>query len=398
MTSEREYGPDDFEQMATSYDMFERIAVTLDRPDIDGKVVHAVTLQLVGAPAIEQGLGEDIRGNIHLAIISDATANLSRFISAVIDLAPQQTAHLNGTKTSPTGAIGNVTGGNLSPGPLLDENVELTVIEQMDSASTKLQNAFQQILDTGKYSITKSKFRGTVDAPGSVLIAKNPKYGTFDQYEPIGEQIDLTPAVTAAVDLSMTNVTKSASELETSEEPLPPSIAREYISFARSNSPSLSTEAREEIKKYVEGLVTKLEDSGLGGSVGTVRLQESLVRFSLAHARLSLSTQASAGDAKRAIQLVQNSLRDLGVDPETGSFDGEIVETGRLNRENKQPKNLLESIRKLNEEHSGGVPLDEIHKAGKNLGLSTSETNERIEKLMTKADIYTIAEDLYRPT
>ena len=59
--------------------MYDRLTATLGHSDIDEAVTRAIVLQLVGAPTRSTELGADIRGDIHLAIVSDTAANFSHF-------------------------------------------------------------------------------------------------------------------------------------------------------------------------------------------------------------------------------------------------------------------------------------------------------------------------------
>ena len=327
MTS-TEYDSDDFQTLASTNDMYDRLATTLAQSDMDGSVVRAIVLQLAGAPPRPTELGEDIQGDIHLAIISDTSANLSRLFSAVMDITPLQTAHLNGTSTTKSGVLGSVSGSELSPGPVLDDETELTLIEQLDATSGKVQGAFQQILDAGSYSFAKANYRETVSASGSVLIGVNPEYEHFDQYEGIANQLSLTPALLTSADLSITNVPEFVESVQTDEKPLEKDLARQYLAYARSIDPALDDDTLDEIDRYLEELEPILDDVNIDYKPGLARLRETLVRFALAHARLRLSTRTTRADATRIIALVESVLENLGVDPEPIEFDEDIVETG----------------------------------------------------------------------
>jgi replicative DNA helicase Mcm len=392
MSPPTDYTPDDFETMAGTHDMYDRLAATLSQPDIDEHVTRAVTLQLAGAPTRPQDLGENIRGDIHLAIVSGATANLSRFLSAVVDLAPLQTAHLNGTNTTLAGAIGSVSGSELTPGPILDETVELTVIEQLDSTGGRTHDAFQQIIDTGAYSFAKSNYRETVPASGSILIGNNPKYGNFDQYEPIGEQLNLTPALLAGVDLAITNIPNHSSPVQTSEDPLPVDLARQYLAHARTINPTLTDETTAELDTYLTKLKQSL-DEDQPYTLGIARLRESLSRFALAHARLRLSTQTAHSDATRAITLVEQVFSDIGIDPDIGEFDADVVETGISKSQRDRIKNLKGIVADIEGKHENGAPVEEVISTAVETGMDRSKVEHELEKLKRKAEIYEPHED-----
>jgi len=61
-----------------------------------------------------------------------------------------------------------------------------------------------QALEQQEISINKAGINATLKSRCSLLGAANPKYGRFDQFEPIGEQIDLEPALISRFDLIFT--------------------------------------------------------------------------------------------------------------------------------------------------------------------------------------------------
>ncbi|WP_197409894.1 minichromosome maintenance protein MCM [Haloferax profundi] len=397
MTSEGEYSYDDFEQLATNYDMFERLATTLDRPSIGRTVTHAVLLQLVGSSSYELIPGQEVRGDIHLAIISDSTANLSRYLSLVVEIAPQETARLNGTSTSLAGIVGSVSGGTLTPGPIIDESVGLTIIEQFDSARGKSQNAFQQVMDSGQYSFAKANYRDTVDAPGSILIGLTPKYGNFDEYEPVVDQLNLTPSLVSGVDLPIVNFGNGKSSEQTDLDRLPMDLAREYISYAHSVHPGVENIALEEIRNYIRELKSNLDNSGSSFPFGISRLHEALIRFSNAHAKIQLSEQVTQSDAQRAIDLVNDSFTSLGFDPETGEFGSEQGDVISLELEAHE-EFLLMLIRSEVDAFEEGVPHEFVLEKAREAGIDERTTIDGLEALKMKGDVYEPRGEIYRPT
>ncbi len=385
---------EDFTRLATAYDMYDRLAATLDQPDINEITVRAVVLQLAGSPDFTAPLGS-ARGEIHLAIVSDPAANLPRFLSAVEDLALQKTARMNGTNATLAGAIGDVSGGELTPGPILDETVELTIVEQGDSTSSETQDALQQILDTGEYSFAKASYRETVSAPGSVLFALNPEYGHFDSYEPIGRQLPLTPALFSGVDLVLVNRANATDTVQTSEDQLSFEIAREYLTEARGVEPTLTDETRDEITDFIDRIIATVNDSDPTFVPGRERLKETLYRFSLAHARLRLGESTTRADAQRIIPLVESALREIGIDPEVEDVESDIVETGTGTGPTGE---LLEIVEALESEYKEGAPVGEVIARAVEAGIGEAEAEDTLENLRRKAEVYEPREDYLRTT
>jgi replicative DNA helicase Mcm len=312
----------DIQQLITYQDMFERLRATITTPEMNPLVSAAVALQLAGGSTRAQALGDPIRGEIHLAIVSDTNANLSRFLSVVADLAPNAT-RINGGETTHAGLVGSTKGGTLSAGPLLDPDSEFAIIETAPSGKTFI--ALQQILDTGAYSFTKANFRDTVPATGAVLLGVNPKYGSFDKYEPLGDQLTLPPALIQSVDMVLLNGL-SEKTFPDHIDPLRADVARAYIRFAREHDPEVPEEVLEHVRSYTAQTLQRLDE--IDANIGETRFEESVVRFAQAHAKLQFQDAVTTTDVNRVTQLFDQSFKQRGLDPETGSFDADVVETG----------------------------------------------------------------------
>jgi replicative DNA helicase Mcm len=389
----------ELEELANTNDMYERLSLTLSQPDIDATAVQAVVLQLAGAPELETPLGENIRGNIHLAIVTGATANLSRFITAVDGLAPQETAHLNGTNTTLAGMVGSISGSNLTPGPLLDEGINLTLVEQLDSTGRKTQDALQQVLDTGTYSFAKANFRETVETSGSILLGVNPKYGNFDRYEPITAQLNLTAPLAAGVDLPIANIPRDSSDIDSGERPLPADIARDYLAYARSISPELSEDTEMRVDRFISQSWEAMADEDVPILIGKARLRESLLRFSLAHARLRLSDRTTAGDAKRAISLTETAFSDIGIQTDIEEeFDADSIETGSSSQQQTRIQKVQRIISDTEDEHDKGAPVGIVIERAADIGISENKVEHEIERLKGQGKVYLPHEDHLRTT
>lgn len=365
----------DLHELNVASDMYDRLATTLDNSDISSTVIQSIVLQLAGAPARPRDVGEDIRGDIHLAIVSEDEVNLSRFLSAVGDIAPQETVRLNGTSTTLAGAIGSVSGGTLDPGPVLDDHTDLTIIENFDELDSSTQSAFQQTIDSGTYSFAKANYQGTVGASGSLLFAQSPRYGNFDGYEPVGEQLDLLPAIVGGVDLVLTNQRDITDNVSTSEDALPVEIAREYLKYARTIDPTLTAVTANHITTYLKEISGEIEDDA-PYTPGLARLQETLIRFALAHARLRLADETEPQDAKRSIQLVKSVLGDIGIDPEREDSQRERIRT------------VKEVIKENSEGRHDGVPTEKVVEECVEMGFDREVVEDEIEKLRRQGDVY----------
>ncbi|WP_396610937.1 LAGLIDADG family homing endonuclease [Haloferax sp. S1W] len=299
------------------------------------------------------------------------------------------------------------------------------------------RSAMHEGLEQQQISVSKAGINATLKSRCSLLGAANPKYGRFDQYEPIGEQIDLEPALISRFDLIFTVTddpdpdtdaelaehiikTNYAGELNTqrtnvansefteeqvnsvTDEVAPDidaELLRKYIAYSkRTCYPTLTEEAKNIIRDFYVDFRARGADEDAPVPV-TARKLEALVRLSEASARVRLSDKVTAEDAERVTGIVESCLRDIGMDPETGEFDADIVETGRSKTQRDRIKNLLELIRNMQEEYEEGAPHEEVvERANAELNMDEKTVGDQLEKLKMKGDIYEPRGDVYRAT
>ncbi|MCL7416436.1 MAG: AAA family ATPase, partial [Halalkalicoccus sp.] len=258
----------------------------------------------------------------------------------------------------------------------------------------------------------------------------------FDQYEPIGEQIDLEPALISRFDLIFTVTDKPdpdedrklaqhilqtnyAGELNTQRTNLPsPDVTREevdavteevapdidaellrkYIAYAQQSCfPRMADDAREAIQEFYVDLRSKGADEDAPVPV-TARKLEALVRLAEASARVRLSDTVEREDAERVIEIVRSCLQDIGVDPETGEYDVDVIETGRSKTQRDRVKGIKEIIRELQEEYDGepGAPQEKVIERAAEAGIEDSKAEHEIQKLRNKGELYSPNQDYLR--
>ena len=288
------------------------------------------------------------------------------------------------------------------------------------------RSALHEGLEQQKISVSKAGINATLKARCSLLGAANPKYGRFDQYEPIGEQIDLEPALISRFDLIFTVTdspdpehdsrlaqhiikTNYAGELNTQRTELASSeftsdevaavtdevapaidadLLRKYIAHAkRSCYPTMTPEAKALIEEFYVDLRSKGADEDAPVPV-TARKLEAMVRLSEASARVRLSDTVEREDADRATSIVESCLQDIGVDPETGQFDADVVETGTSKSQRDRIKNIKGLIADIETEYEEGAPVEEVLDRAGEIGMDQRKAESEIEKLRTKGEVY----------
>ncbi|PSQ06052.1 hypothetical protein BRC95_06340 [Halobacteriales archaeon QS_5_68_33] len=285
-------------------------------------------------------------------------------------------------------------------------------------------------------SINKAGINATLKSRCSLLGAANPKYGRFDQYEPISEQIDLEPALISRFDLIFTVTdqpdedkdrelaehiltTNYAGELHTHRTEVNASnysdeevenvtdnvaptveadLLRKYVAYAKRNCfPTMTEEARDAIQEFYVDLRMEGQDEDAPVPV-TARKLEALVRLAEASARVRLSDRVTEEDAHRVIDIVRNQMENIGVDPETGEFDADVVEAGTSKSQRDRIKNLKHLIDDLEDEYDEGAPVDVVVERAEEIGMETNKAEHEIEKLKQKGEVYEPRTDHLRTT
>jgi len=238
-----------------------------------------------------------------------------------------------------------------------------------------------------------------------VLAAANPKFGRFDPYGIIADQIDLPPTLINRFDLIFpikdlpeeTRDEKMAKHIlllhqrpDINEPDIPTNILRKYVAYARQKvNPKLTDGALEEIKDFY----LKMRKSGGGeGGIKTIpispRQLEALVRLSEASARARLDDRVTRKDSKKAIELLDYCLMQVGFDRETGKIDIDRIATGIAATSRSHILVLKDIIAELETKLGKTIPIDDVIAEAKNRGLDEDKVEEALERLKRAGDIF----------
>gem|GEM_PF-2763609 len=298
------------------------------------------------------------------------------------------------------------------------------------------QSAMHEALEQQSISVSKAGINATLKSRCSLLGAANPTYGRFDQYEPIAEQIDLEPPLISRFDLIFTVTDKpdeqedaalaehilttnyagelnthrtetttsnfSAEEIEqvtdTVEPTISPDLLRKYVAYAkRTCFPTMTQAARDEIQSFYVDLRAQGTSEDAPVPV-TARKLEALVRLAEASARVRLSDTIAREDAHRAIEIAEYSLKEIGLDPETGEFDADVIETGTSKSQRDRIKNIKRLIADIEDEYDEGAPVDVVLDRATENGVDTEKARHEINQLKQKGEVYEPRTDHLRTT
>ncbi|MFC7018486.1 MULTISPECIES: LAGLIDADG family homing endonuclease [Haloarcula] len=379
----------------------------------------------------------------HSYLSNGVVSHNSQMLSYIRQIAPRS-VYTSGKGSSSAGLtaaavrddFGDGQQWTLEAGALVLADQGIAAVDELDKMSPEDRSAMHQALEQQEISISKAGINATLKSRCSLLGAANPKYGRFDQYEPIGEQIDLEPALISRFDLIFTvtdqpdeeadrnlashiiqtnyagelhthrteNATSNFTEEEVetvTEEVAPtiePDLLRKYIAYAKRNCfPTMTEEAKERIEDFYVDLRLKGQDEDAPVPV-TARKLEALVRLAEASARIRLSDTVEEDDAERAVDIALYCMKQIGIDPETGEFDADVVETGTSKTQRDRIQNLKGIIADIEDEYDEGAPIDIVVERAEEVGIEESKAEHEIEKLKQKGEVYEPRTDHLRTT
>jgi len=396
---------------------------------------EALLLQLFGGISNDFEDGTKIRGDIHILLVGDPGTAKSQLLKYMHGLAPRSIL-ASGSASTKAGLTAAVTKDDFSEGQWVLEagalvlaNDGLACIDEFDKMSDEDRGSMHQAMEQQEISIAKAGINTTLKSKTSILAAANPKHGRFDEFIPLHEQFNMLPTLLSRFDLiftTMDNQTKDAelsshimrthkgseiakniSECEKSEytkkqrdalmehiKPIfTPEFLRKYVAYAkRKIFPVMTDEAYELIQKYYIDFRSTSEES----IPFTPRQLDGFVRIAEASARVRLSNTATIEDAKRAISLVDQYLKRVGVDRETGRFDIDLIETGRSHSQQKRMKTITDIIATLCESSEGGAGIEDIIHEAEIKGSDSEKTREAIKHLRDNREIFELTNERYK--
>ena len=353
-------------------------------------IMEAAVLQMVGTNSKDVDSAASYRGDWHMLVLGDPGTAKSEILEEVESLAPRA-KFKSGKGVSKAGMSAAAVPDDFGPskwslkaGLLVLANNGIACLDEIDKVDPEALNAAHSALENQRVSITKAGIDADLPSRTSLLAAGNPRDGRFDQYEPIPEQIDLPPSLLSRFDLIFllkdnpdesrdaeiaSHVTRAWSDAgrmaageDVSESPVDRDIPAEtftaYVATARQEvTPTIPEDILTIAEERFVELRTANGDKDDSDRVPvTPRKLEAILRLAESSARARFSQEVTEADIDRAYRLVRRSMQQVGVDPETGELDADVLTTGASRTQNKRRS----AIRSVLKDTTEPVPFDDL--------------------------------------
>lgn len=403
----------------------------------DESIKLALVLQMFRGVRSQRPDGSWERGDSHVLLIGDPGVGKSSLLRRVSEVAPRST-FASGKGASAAGmtaaAVPSDFGDekwSIEAGALALADQGIACVDEIDKVKEDAVSSMHAALESPQVvEVDKADIHATLPARSSLLAAGNPKYGRFDDYEPLNEQIDIEPTLLSRFDLMFVMKDDPGEDEDKElaqaiiesrqtahrhdhggpdatdddvEPPFTDEFLRKYVAYARRNVyPSIEEDhvAEKLVDLFLE-LRSAAYDQDDAPIPITLRKIQAMQRLAEASARIRLSDTVEVTDVNRVADLVIRSMNQLGVN-EDGQFDADVVETGvsKSQRDRiKSIKSLLSEMAKEIDQGGGGVPLDELAgKARNELDIERDRVERELNKLCAKGEVYEPATDEFLPT
>lgn len=291
----------------------------------------AVLLVVIGGVARTDQSGLRIRGEAHLLMVGDPGTAKSQFLKYASKLVPRSVLTTGIGSTSAGLTVTAVRDGAewaLEAGALVLADRGICCIDEFGSIREAEKSTILEAMEQQSISVAKAGIVCKLNSRCSVLAAMNPK-GQYDPHASLSVNTALSSPLLSRFDLIMVLLDASDSAWDERvagfllcdsqggiqentgggrefEDLWSFDRLQAYIAYVKSSIDPVSTEESERIlTKYYQ---MQRQRDQQNASRTTIRLLESLIRLSQAHARLMLRDKVHRMDAVMAVVLMETTM------------------------------------------------------------------------------------------
>ena len=212
-----------FEELEISEEDEMQILELSQDPEIFKKLARSITPSVWGYEEIKRSLvlqlfsgvqkvyadGQKSRGDVHILLIGDPGVAKSVTLGFMANISPKG-RYVVGKSTSGAGLTATVVRDeylrrwSLEAGAMVLSNKGLVSIDELEKMDPSDRSAMHEAMEQQTVTISKANVQATLKSETSDLAAANPKFGRFDPYQSIAQQIDLPPTLINRFDVIFT--------------------------------------------------------------------------------------------------------------------------------------------------------------------------------------------------
>ncbi|MDD5024386.1 MAG: minichromosome maintenance protein MCM, partial [Methanoregula sp.] len=203
-----EAAENEIKKLSTDPQIYKKITHSI-APTIYGNedVKEAIALQIFGGISKEMPDQSRLRGDIHVLLIGDPGIAKSQLLRYVVKLSPRA-IYTSGQSSTSAGltatAVKDEFGDGrwtLEAGALVLADMGIAAVDEMDKMEKGDRSALHEAMEQQTISVAKAGITATLKSRCALLGAANPKYGRFDMYGDISDQINMPPSLLSRFDL-----------------------------------------------------------------------------------------------------------------------------------------------------------------------------------------------------
>jgi replicative DNA helicase Mcm len=408
-----------------------KILELMQDPWIHRKVIHSIAPSIYGYEHIKEAImyllfggvpkqlpDISIRGEMNALLIGDPGTAKSQLLQYVARIAPRglYTSGRGTTAAGLTAAVLRERGGGmtLEAGALVLADKGVACIDEIDKMRPEDRVAIHEAMEQHTVSVAKGGIVATLNARVALLAAANPALGRYEPRRTVADNVPLPVTILSRFDLIfvLRDVPEKEFDAKMSEHilglhktgaapvepPIPPSLLRKYISYAKNIKPQLTEQALQRIRDfYLEMRVASETEEGTPIAI-TARQLESLVRTAEARARVAFRKEVLAEDAEAAIAIMRKSLGEVGIDVTSGKQDIDLIMTGKPQSLRNRLQVIMGAIIEMEKETGMVEKSALLERLETEYEINADEAERLIGQLIREGTIYSPKEGCLKKT